>query len=91
MQNDKADELIQHYSSRKVNAIVEKTMSAFRSAISEHDMLGVDEAFSIGFALFMNTVVLPMEQMATDKDAVRKEIAREFCYHLENAHGRTLE
>ena len=74
----KADLAVAHFTNRKVTTIVTRTWDAFLQVSKEWETLSADELVAIGFNLLMNITVLPLEDMARDRNEMREEIAREL-------------
>jgi hypothetical protein len=77
-EHSKADLAVAHFANRKVATIVTQTWEAFVKASQEWERLSAEELVGIGFNLLMNITVLPLEEMARDRNEMREEIAKEL-------------
>lgn len=83
-----SDMSVAHWTARKCDSIVRKTLAAFYAAAAEWGSLSLDERFGIALTLTMNIAVGPFENASTDRRKMRRELARQFRLFIEKGTER---
>ena len=81
--SNEADLAVAHYENRKCAEIVARTYHAFLRALEEYGTLSAEDAMVIGYSLFRNVTVRPLERMSNDPQALRREIAQYMAELIE--------